>query len=171
MGRPPSIAPKQISDKSGGIMRWNYEQPTPQVILNNGRELSIYTPRDHDAGSPLSVRWTLITPTPCSPAANDWTRSLFSARLILFQMNTPPKDLLGDVADPAKTTPADQTYPDLARQATPHPQQPAPGGPFRRPHGTELQPMRLNTLPPTMLRRNSRCSFEISPQGTEIIHQ
>lgn len=29
-----------------GIMRWDYVEPIPQVILNNGRELSIYTPQD-----------------------------------------------------------------------------------------------------------------------------
>ena len=31
---------------NSGVMRWDYEAPNQQVILNNGRELSIYTPQD-----------------------------------------------------------------------------------------------------------------------------
>ncbi len=31
---------------NSGVMRWDYEAPSQQVILNNGRELSIYTPQD-----------------------------------------------------------------------------------------------------------------------------
>ncbi|MGI6657215.1 MAG: LolA family protein [Desulfobulbus sp.] len=29
-----------------GIMRWNYETPTKQTIINDGKELSMYTPDD-----------------------------------------------------------------------------------------------------------------------------
>ncbi len=29
-----------------GIMRWNYIEPTAQTIINDGKELSIYTPQD-----------------------------------------------------------------------------------------------------------------------------
>ncbi len=34
------------SGAKNGVMRWDYEEPSPQVILNNGKELSIYTPQD-----------------------------------------------------------------------------------------------------------------------------
>ena len=34
------------SADSIGVMRWDYLEPAPQVILNNGKELSIYTPQD-----------------------------------------------------------------------------------------------------------------------------
>ena len=38
----------RTTDNSGqGIMRWNYTEPEPQIILNDGRNLSIYTPKDH----------------------------------------------------------------------------------------------------------------------------
>ncbi|WP_448872292.1 LolA family protein [Desulfobulbus propionicus] len=37
---------KKSKTKSFGIMRWDYIEPNPQVILNNGKELSIYTPQD-----------------------------------------------------------------------------------------------------------------------------
>jgi len=30
-----------------GIMRWNYTEPDPQIILNDGVKLSIYTDKDH----------------------------------------------------------------------------------------------------------------------------
>ncbi|MCF6187924.1 MAG: outer membrane lipoprotein carrier protein LolA [Desulfobulbaceae bacterium] len=30
-----------------GIMRWNYTEPDPQIILNDGDKLSIYTENDH----------------------------------------------------------------------------------------------------------------------------
>ena len=35
------------NNDGGGIMRWNYTEPEPQVILNDGRNLSIYTQKDH----------------------------------------------------------------------------------------------------------------------------
>ncbi len=37
------------TEKSGqaGIMRWNYSEPDPQIILNDGEKLSIYTQKDH----------------------------------------------------------------------------------------------------------------------------
>ncbi|HHD56928.1 MAG TPA: outer membrane lipoprotein carrier protein LolA [Desulfobulbaceae bacterium] len=33
-------------DKTG-IMRWNYTEPDPQIFLNDGKKLSIYTQKDH----------------------------------------------------------------------------------------------------------------------------
>ena len=30
-----------------GVMRWDYQQPEPQVIVNDGKEISIYSPADH----------------------------------------------------------------------------------------------------------------------------
>lgn len=37
------------TEKSGqaGIMRWNYSEPDPQIILYDGKTLSIYTEKDH----------------------------------------------------------------------------------------------------------------------------
>ncbi|MGE4560221.1 MAG: outer membrane lipoprotein carrier protein LolA [Desulfobulbus sp.] len=77
-----------------GIMRWDYEEPTPQIILNNGRELSIYTPQD---------KQLIITPIQDLDA--DITYALFTGSKKLadefdatapdpvFYINTPPPEL------------------------------------------------------------------------------
>jgi outer membrane lipoprotein carrier protein len=45
-GHATFYRPSTSKDKNLGIMRWDYTEPTPQVILNNGLELIIYTPQD-----------------------------------------------------------------------------------------------------------------------------
>ncbi len=52
---------------SDGIMRWNYNGPEKQIILNTGRELSIYSAKD---------RQLLVMPS--SEVNDDLTYSLFS---------------------------------------------------------------------------------------------
>ena len=52
-----------------GIMRWNYTEPEPQVILNDGRDLSIYTPKDHQ-----------LLVTSARQLNNDITYSFFSGQ-------------------------------------------------------------------------------------------
>ena len=42
----PAVQPGGSSSPANGIMRWNYFEPTPQTIINDGKELSIYTPQD-----------------------------------------------------------------------------------------------------------------------------
>lgn len=37
---------KASSPTSHGVMRWNYSDPTAQIIINDGKELTIYTPQD-----------------------------------------------------------------------------------------------------------------------------
>ena len=39
--RPGGTAPE-----GNGVIRWNYTEPSEQTIVNDGRELSVYTPRD-----------------------------------------------------------------------------------------------------------------------------
>ena len=43
-GRGRGIFVRGAGPDAAGIMRWDYTEPEPQVILNNGREISIYTP-------------------------------------------------------------------------------------------------------------------------------
>jgi len=77
-----------------GIMRWDYETPSPQVILNNGKELSIYTPQDKQ-----------LIITPIQDLDSDITFALFtgSKRLTdefvanaadpVFYINEPPANM------------------------------------------------------------------------------
>lgn len=52
-----------------GIMRWNYKKPDPQVILNDGKKLSIYTEKDHQ-----------LIITSASELNSDITYAFFSGR-------------------------------------------------------------------------------------------
>ncbi len=52
-----------------GIMRWNYTDPDPQVILNDGKNLTIYTPKDHQ-----------LLVTSAEQLNNDITYSFFSGK-------------------------------------------------------------------------------------------
>ncbi len=56
-----------------GVMRWNYTIPDPQVILNDGSQLSIYTQKD----SQLIV-------TPADELQSDITYGFFSGRRTLL---------------------------------------------------------------------------------------
>jgi len=38
--------PVTTGSKGSGVMRWNYSEPTVQTIINDGKEVSIYTPQD-----------------------------------------------------------------------------------------------------------------------------
>lgn len=38
--------PVATGSKGSGVMRWNYSEPTVQTIINDGKEVSIYTPQD-----------------------------------------------------------------------------------------------------------------------------
>ena len=46
-GQGKGIFVRKTGPDGTGIMRWDYTEPEPQVILNNGREISIYTPARH----------------------------------------------------------------------------------------------------------------------------
>ena len=51
--RPQQVASSRNQDLPGAVIRWNYTAPVPQVILNDGRELSIYN---------IKERQLIITP-------------------------------------------------------------------------------------------------------------
>ena len=46
-GKGTAVFVRMTDPKKPGIMRWNYTEPDPQVILNDGDNLSIYTENDH----------------------------------------------------------------------------------------------------------------------------
>ena len=76
-----------------GVIRWNYTEPTEQTIVNDGRELSVYTPRD---------RQLLVSPA--GELEADITYALFTGAHSLldaftaappdpdFQLSEPPAD-------------------------------------------------------------------------------
>lgn len=67
---------------NAGVIRWNYTEPTEQTIINDGRELSIYTPRDKQ-----------LLVSPASEMETDVTYSLFTgARGIQDAFEAAPPD-------------------------------------------------------------------------------
>ena len=65
-----------------GVIRWNYTEPTKQTIVNDGRELSVYTPRD---------RQLLVSPAGEMEA--DITYALFTgAQSLLDAFTAAPAD-------------------------------------------------------------------------------
>ena len=76
-----------------GVIRWNYTEPTKQTIVNDGRELSVYTPRDKQ-----------LLVSPAGELEADITYALFTgARSLLdafaatpaapdFRLSEPPAD-------------------------------------------------------------------------------
>ncbi|MCI5132814.1 MAG: outer membrane lipoprotein carrier protein LolA [Candidatus Electrothrix sp. EH2] len=73
---------------STGIMRWNYTAPGKQIILNDGKELSIYTEKDKQ-----------ILIMPAKKLQSDITYSFFVGKR--------------DLEDDFKLQPADSRYRDL----------------------------------------------------------
>jgi outer membrane lipoprotein carrier protein len=96
--------------KAGGVMRWNYIEPTVQTIINDGKELSIYTPQDKQLiVSPVQDMESDVT-----YALFTGTRSLLdefavSAADPLFALSDPPKDM-----DAVLLTPS-QPHPQIKR--------------------------------------------------------
>ena len=68
-GAGTAVFLRTTNNGGNGIMRWNYTEPDPQVILNDGRNLSIYTPKDHQ-----------LLVTSAKQLNNDITYSFFSGR-------------------------------------------------------------------------------------------
>lgn len=67
-----------------GIMRWNYLEPTPQTIINDGRELSIYTPQDKQ-----------LIISPVQDLESDITYAIFTGtRGLLDEFTASPGDAL-----------------------------------------------------------------------------
>lgn len=162
---------KASGNRGLGIMRWNYEQPTPQVILNNGRELSILTPQD---------RQLLITAA--SDLESDITYALFTGakRLDeeftisppdpLFVMNTPPQDLQGLLLTPR------QPHQQIKRVQIWLDKRHILHNLLLEDHFgvlTELrfQDVRLNALPANSAAQEQQLLDLDIPPGTEIIHQ
>ncbi len=46
-GNGNAVFVRMADPEKPGIMRWNYTDPDPQIILNDGDKLSIYTKKDH----------------------------------------------------------------------------------------------------------------------------
>lgn len=80
----PARATGATKEDHGGVIRWNYAEPTEQTIINDGREVSIYTPRDKQ-----------LLVTPASEMEADVTYSMFTgARGLQDEFEASPADPL-----------------------------------------------------------------------------
>ena len=65
----------RVPGSGRAILRWTYDQPTEQIIVNDGQTISLYLPKDHQ----------LIT-TPVKGLENDLTYGLFAGQTQLSAM-------------------------------------------------------------------------------------
>lgn len=80
----PAAQPGGSSQAASGIMRWNYTEPLVQTIINDGKELSIYTPQDKQ-----------LIVTPSQDIESDITYAIFAGtRSLLDEFETAPPDKL-----------------------------------------------------------------------------
>ena len=80
----PAVKPGGSSPTANGIMRWNYIEPTAQTIINDGKELSIYTPQDKQ-----------LIVSPAQDIESDITYAIFTGtRSLLDEFETAPPDKL-----------------------------------------------------------------------------
>lgn len=80
----PGRATGAAKEEHGGVIRWNYAEPSEQTIVNDGREVSIYTPRDKQ-----------LLVTPASEMEADVTYSMFTgARGLLDEFEAGQADPL-----------------------------------------------------------------------------
>jgi outer membrane lipoprotein carrier protein len=78
------------SPTANGIMRWNYIAPTVQTIINDGKELSIYTPQD---------KQLIVSPT--QDMESDITYAIFTGtKNLLDEFAIAPPDKLFVLNDP-----------------------------------------------------------------------
>ena len=76
--------------KARGIMRWNYNEPTVQTIINDGKELSIYTPQDKQ-----------LIVSPAQDMESDVTYALFTGtRSLTDEFTVSAADPLFTLSDP-----------------------------------------------------------------------
>lgn len=76
--------PDRPSPAGNGVMRWNYTEPTTQIIINDGKELSIYTPQD---------KQLIISPT--KDMESDITYAIFTGtKSLLDEFEAAPPDEL-----------------------------------------------------------------------------
>jgi outer membrane lipoprotein carrier protein len=84
------VAPGSSAGTSPGIMRWNYIEPTAQTIINDGKELSIYTPQDKQ-----------LIVSPAQDMESDLTYAIFTGtKSLLDEFVVTPADKLFFLNDP-----------------------------------------------------------------------
>ncbi len=85
-----ALQPGTASPTGTGIMRWNYTEPTVQTIINDGKELSLYTPQD---------KQLIITPT--GDLESDITYAIFTGtKKLLNEFEVSPPDKLFVLNEP-----------------------------------------------------------------------
>ncbi len=167
----PTAPSGTVSPTGNGVMRWNYLEPTVQTIINDGKELSLYTPQDKQ-----------LIVSPAQEMESDITYAIFTGtKNLLDEFEAAPPDRLFVLNDPPPGFEA-----ILLTPRQPHPQlkriQLWLGGDLTihrllmEDHFgalTELtfNRVRFNTLPasdPQLLQ--SLLRLDLAP-GTETIHQ
>ena len=103
----PAAQPGNSASRGNGIMRWNYVEPTVQTIINDGKELSIYTPQDKQ-----------LIVSPAQDMESDITYAIFTGtKSLLDEFEIAPPDQLFTL------TPAPAGYDAiLLTPRQPHPQ-------------------------------------------------
>lgn len=90
-----------------GIMRWNYLEPTVQTIINDGKELSLYTPQDKQ-----------LIVSPARDMESDITYAIFTGtKKLQDEFEVTPPDKFFFLNDPPAGTEA-----VLLTPRQPHPQ-------------------------------------------------
>ena len=86
----PATQAGSPSRPGNGIIRWNYIEPTVQTIINDGKELSIYTPQDKQ-----------LIVSPAQDMESDITYAIFTGtKSLLDEFEAAPPDKLFTLNDP-----------------------------------------------------------------------
>lgn len=102
----PTARPGAAAPTGGGIMRWDYTEPTVQTIINDGKEFSIYTPQDKQ-----------LIVSPAGEMESDITYAIFTGTTSLldefvasdpdreFFLNEPPSGYVAILLTPRQPHP------------------------------------------------------------------
>ena len=102
----PSIKHGRSSLPQSGIMRWNYTTPTEQTIINDGKELSIYTPIDKQLiVSPVQEMESDITYATFTGTKNLLDEFMAAPADTRFLLNEPPTGFTAVLLTPRQPHP------------------------------------------------------------------
>ncbi len=101
-----SVQPGRSPLPQNGIMRWNYTTPTEQTIINDGKELSIYTPVDKQLiVSPVQEIESDITYAIFTGTRNLLDEFVAAPADTLFLLNEPPTGFTAVLLTPRQPHP------------------------------------------------------------------
>ncbi len=167
----PAAVSRQGTPAGSGVMRWEYTDPDRQTIINDGREITLYTPKDRQA---------IIVPAGEMEADPSYALLTGSATLTeAFTASSP--DPLFSLSDPSPgctailLTPA-QPHPQVKRiqiwfDKELHIRRLLMEDHFASLTELSFSTIRLNTLPASDQKQRQALLHLDLPPGTEIIRQ